>query len=114
MVDDEPVIRELVRTVLQRAGATVLTAIDGYDALRQFGLHAGEIRAVLLDLTMPGLDGAEVFQRIIAADPAVKVILCSGYDEQDVNSRSGPISPSAFLRKPFTISDLVRSFSAIG
>jgi two-component system cell cycle sensor histidine kinase/response regulator CckA len=113
VVDDEPNIRALVATMLQRVGATVLAAVDGYDALRQFADHAGEIRAVLLDLTMPGLDGGEVFQRITASDPGVKVILCSGYDEQDVSSRCGPVAPAAFLRKPFTVSDLVRSFRTV-
>jgi CheY-like chemotaxis protein len=112
-VDDEPAIRALVATTLQRAGATVLAAVDGYDALRQFADHAGEIRAVLLDLTMPGLDGGEVFQRMTASDPKIKVILCSGYDQQDVSSKCGPAAPAGFLRKPFTVSDLVRSFRSI-
>jgi CheY-like chemotaxis protein len=113
VVDDEPAIRALVATTLQRAGATVLAAVDGYDALRQFADHAGEIRAVLLDLTMPGLDGGEVFQRMTASDPKIKVILCSGYDQQDVSSKCGPAAPAGFLRKPFTVSDLVRSFRSI-
>jgi CheY-like chemotaxis protein len=113
VVDDEPVIRDLARTMLQDAGATVLTAVDGYDALRQFAHHSGEIGVVLLDLTMPGLDGGEVFQQIHTLDPKAKVILCSGYDEQDVNKRCGPKLPAAFLRKPFTVSDLVRSFRTV-
>jgi CheY-like chemotaxis protein len=113
VVDDEPAIRALVCQILQRAGATVLTAADGHDALRQFDAHSAEVRAVLLDLTMPGLDGGEVFQRLIQIDSAVKVILCSGYDEQDVNRKCGPILPAGFLRKPFTASELVRSFRSI-
>ena len=73
-----------------------------------------EIRIVLLDLTMPGLDGGEVFQRMIQLDPGVKVILCSGYDEQDVNSKCGPIPPAGFLRKPFTSMELIRTFRSVG
>ena len=113
VVDDEPAVRTLAGQVLERAGMTVWTAADGHDALRQFEAHSGEIGAVLLDLTMPGLDGGEVFQRLIAIDPGVKVILCSGYDEQDVNSKCGPIPPAGFLRKPFTSTELIRSFRAL-
>jgi CheY-like chemotaxis protein len=113
VVDDEPAIRALACKILRRAGATVLTAVDGHDALRQFDAHSAEIRAVLLDLTMPGLDGGEVFQRLIRVNSAVKVILCSGYEEQDVSRKFGPIFPAGFLRKPFTASELVRSFRSI-
>ncbi len=110
VVDDEPAVRALACQILQGAGVMVLSAVDGHDALRQFEAHSAEIRTVLLDLTMPGLDGGEVFQRLIQIDPGVKVILCSGYDEQDVSSKCGPILPAGFLRKPFTSSELIRSF----
>jgi CheY-like chemotaxis protein len=113
VVDDEPAVRALACQILQEAGVTVLSAVDGQDALRQFEAHSAEIRTVLLDLTMPGLDGGEVFQRLIQIDPGVKVILCSGYDEQDVSSKCGPILPAGFLRKPFTSSELIRSFRSI-
>jgi two-component system, cell cycle sensor histidine kinase and response regulator CckA len=113
VVDDEPAVRALACQILQEAGVTVLSTVDGHDALRQFEAHSAEIRTVLLDLTMPGLDGGEVFQRLIHTDPGVKVILCSGYDEQDVTSKCGPILPAGFLRKPFTSSELIRSFRSI-
>src|SRR5258708_9793085 len=113
VVDDEPAVRALACQILQGAGVMVLSAVDGHDALRQFEAHSAEIRTVLLDLTMPGLDGGEVFQRLIQIDPGVKVILCSGYDEQDVSSKCGPILPAGFLRKPFTSSELIRSFRSI-
>jgi CheY-like chemotaxis protein len=113
VVDDEPAVRALACQILQEAGVTVLSAVDGQDALRQFEAHSAEIRTVLLDLTMPGLDGGEVFQRLLQIDPGVKVILCSGYDEQDVSSKCGPILPAGFLRKPFTSSELIRSFRSI-
>ena len=110
VVDDEPAVRALACEILQGAGVRVLCAVDGLDALRQFKAHSAEISTVLLDLTMPGLDGGEVFQRLAQINSQVKVILCSGYDEQDVNSKCGPILPAGFLRKPFTSSELIRSF----
>ena len=100
-------------STLERSRVTVLTAVDGHDAVRQFEAHAEEIWAVLLDLTMPGLDGGEVFQRLIVAKPEVKIILCSGYDVHDVNSKLGAHKPAGFLRKPYSPAELIRSFRAI-
>jgi CheY-like chemotaxis protein len=113
IVDDEPAIRALACQILEGAGATVLCAADGHEALRVFEARSAEIRTILLDLTMPGLDGGEVFQRLIKIDPGVEVILCSGYDEQDVSSKCGPTLPAGFLRKPFTSSELLRLFRSI-
>jgi signal transduction histidine kinase/CheY-like chemotaxis protein len=113
VVDDEPAVRAVACQILEGAGITVLSAADGYAALRLFQARTTEIRTVLLDLTMPGMDGAEVFQRLIEIDPSVKVILCSGYDEQDVSGKFGPAFPAGFLRKPFTSSELARSFRSI-
>jgi CheY-like chemotaxis protein len=113
VVDDEPAVRSLAREILEDAGASVVSAENGYDALREFESRSSEFRAILLDLTMPGLDGAEVFQRLIQIDPFARVILCSGYDEQDVSQKCGPIPPAGFLRKPFTRSDLVTAFRSV-
>ena len=113
VVDDEPAVRALACEILQRAGLAVMTAVDGYDAVSMFEAHSGDIDAVLLDLTMPGLDGGEVFQRLVQTKPDVKVILCSGYDVQDVNSMLAPHSPAGFLRKPYGPAELLQSFRSI-
>jgi two-component system, cell cycle sensor histidine kinase and response regulator CckA len=113
VVDDESTVRALASKILANAGLTVMTAVDGCDAIRQFEAHAGEIRAVLLDLTMPGLDGGEVFQNMIRMDPTVKVILSSGYDVHDVAVNFGAHAPAAFLRKPYSPADLIRVFRSV-
>jgi two-component system cell cycle sensor histidine kinase/response regulator CckA len=113
VVDDEPAVRALACQILERAGLAVMTAVDGYDAVNTFEAHSGEIDAVLLDLTMPGLDGGEVFQRLVQTKPDIKVILCSGYDVQDVNSMLAPHSPAGFLRKPYGPAELLQSFRSI-
>ncbi len=113
VVDDEPAVRALACHILERSHLTALTAVDGYDAVRQFEAHAREIDAVLLDLMMPGLDGGEVFQRLIRIKPDVKVIVCSGYDVQDVSTKFGALSPSGFLRKPYSPADLIRSLRSV-
>jgi nitrogen-specific signal transduction histidine kinase len=113
VVDDEEPLRNLASTILQRAGLTVLTAVDGPDAVQVFRQHSAEIRAVLLDLTMPGMDGREVLQHITGLRPDIKVVLCSGYNEQDVASRMGGQSPAAFLRKPYYPAELIDRLRSI-
>jgi CheY-like chemotaxis protein len=113
VVDDQPSIRNLARMILERAGLTVLTADDGQDAVAVFSKHAPQIHAVLLDLNMPGMDGVEVFRYMKERVPGVRVVLCSGYNEQDVTKRLPGHKPAAFLRKPYHPSELVDRLRAI-
>jgi two-component system cell cycle sensor histidine kinase/response regulator CckA len=101
VVDDEQPILRLAKAVLESAGLHVLTAGDGNQAIQVFREHASEIHAVLLDLTMPGMDGVEVFHHIHAFQPEARVVLCSGYDEHEASDRMGEKRPAAFLRKPY-------------
>ncbi|MBV9742225.1 MAG: response regulator, partial [Acidobacteriia bacterium] len=113
VVEDQPAVRDLARTILQRAGVTVLTANDGKEAVAVFTRHAHEIHAILLDLNMPGMDGLEVLAQITSLLPEVRVVLSSGYNEQDVNSRFQGCKPAAFLRKPYHPWELIDRLSAI-
>ena len=109
VVDDEAAVRALACQILALSHIKTLTAVDGHDAVRQFDAHFDEIAAVLLDLTMPGLDGLEVFRRINEVKPDAKVILCSGYDGHDVKSILGAARPAGFLRKPYSPADLIHA-----
>jgi CheY-like chemotaxis protein len=113
VVDDEEPIRKLARTILERAGLTVLTAEDGNKGMALFREHADTIHAVLLDLTMPGMDGAEVLEYIQRVRPQVRVLLCSGYNEQDVVTRMHGYRPAGFLRKPYVVADLIGQLRAV-
>jgi two-component system, cell cycle sensor histidine kinase and response regulator CckA len=101
VVEDQPPIRDLARTILERAGLSVLTANDGPQAVSVFTANAHQIHAVLLDLNMPGMDGVEVLNRIHVMVPNVRVVLCSGYNEQEVTTRFEVHKPAGFLRKPY-------------
>jgi nitrogen-specific signal transduction histidine kinase/CheY-like chemotaxis protein len=109
VVDDEPAVRELACQILERSKIKVFAAFDGHDAVRQFEAHSHEIAIVLLDLTMPGLDGGEVFRRLHAERAGIKVILCSGYDEHDLVLKLGRAKPAGFLRKPYSPSELIQA-----
>ena len=112
VVDDEDAVRRLVETVLDHAGLTVLTAADGDEALQIFRAHP-QIHAVLLDLTMPGMDGAEVLKHILQLRPGVPVLLCSGYNELEVSGRLGEHRPAGFLRKPYHPDELLNLLSSV-
>ena len=106
LVDDEETVRVVSKQMLERMGFTVLTAPDGREALKVFREHAGEIVCVLLDLTMPHMDGDEAFREMRRLHPGVTVILCSGYNEQDATQRFPGKGLAGFIQKPYTLAAL--------
>jgi len=102
IVDDEETIREIASVILEDVGFSVLTAQDGEDGVAMFRQHQSEIRAVLLDMTMPRLNGAEAFREIRMIDPNVKVVLSSGYNEQDATNRFAGKGLAGFIQKPYS------------
>lgn len=107
VAEDEPVLRGLARTVLEDAGYTVLVAEHGGEALDLAARHRGNLRAVVLDLTMPVLSGAEAAERLAAEYPDLPVIITSGYGETEARGRFGELAPRRFLQKPYTPEALV-------
>ena len=101
IADDEQMVCAVGKEMLERMGFSVLTATDGREALKVFGEHAGEIVCVLLDLTMPHMDGEEAFREMRRLHPGVVVILCSGYNEQDATQRFAGKGLAGFIQKPY-------------
>ena len=81
-VDDEPALRDLAERALRLAGFRVFTAADGREALEVFRDRAADVRVVVLDLTMPHLNGEEVLRELRRLHPGVRVILSSGFSEK--------------------------------
>jgi len=106
LVEDEPAVRAMAHAMLERLGYQVIEAEDGEQALAVFSEHGPEIRCVLCDLTMPGMDGWETLTKIRESAPGVPVILTSGYDEAWVLKGTYSEKPQAFLAKPFGGRDL--------
>ena len=103
LVDDEEAIRTLGARMLKRLGFEFLLAADGRQALQIYSQHLGEISLVLLDLTMPHMDGEETFRELRLLDPQVQVVLSSGYTEQDITSRFAGQNLAGFVQKPYTL-----------
>jgi PAS domain S-box-containing protein len=106
VVDDEEMILRLSRQLVNRLGYDVLTAADGEEALRVFQHHGERIVCVLLDLTIPKLDGISTLAELRRLRPGIPVILCSGYSEQTAARRLSQAEPSGFIQKPYRLGDL--------
>ncbi len=102
MVDDDPRVRAATELLLRDLGFDVLAAASGLEALREFERHASEIRAVLLDVTMPDLSGDQVLEQLRQRRPDLKVLLCSGYAEEEMQQRFSSQDMGSFLQKPYT------------
>jgi len=107
VVDDEETVRNIAKSMLETFGLTVLTASDGRDAVNTFRERADEIDLVLLDLTMPQMDGEEAFRELRRIKDDVRVILSSGYNEQDVTNRFAGKGLSGFIQKPYQVATLL-------
>jgi PAS domain S-box-containing protein len=106
LVDDEQLIREVASAILRHLGLEVVTARDGAEALALFRRRAGRFDWVLLDLSMPHMDGLAAMAELLRIRPDVRIILSSGYDEQDALRRDRGLSPAAFVQKPYSIDRL--------
>jgi len=112
VVDDEKGVRSTLRMLLSSMGFEVLEAGDGREAIDVFKAHADRIALVVLDLTMPVLGGREVFEQLRLLRPGVRVILSSGYDEEETTRRFSGKGLAGFLQKPYTAADLAEKVSA--
>ena len=111
VVEDEDVVRGLVRTVLTGAGFEVLVARDGEEAFELAAKH--HVDVLLTDLMMPRHGGQEVAERLRATHPELKVVFMSGYAESGMLEDGHMPAGTAFLEKPFTFSALTESVEGL-
>lgn len=108
LVDDEEMVRELARTVLEGHGYAIIEACNGQEALDLYVDRHGEIGLVLLDLSMPQLAGDETLRTLRLFDPNVKVMLMSGYEGSARMDALRDLGPNATMAKPFQNARLAR------
>ncbi len=106
LVDDEKKVITVGQRMLNRMGFEAYTAENGREAVEIYEKYQDRIRCVILDLTMPHMNGEETFRALRAINPAVCVMLSSGYTEQDVTSRFAGKNLAGFIQKPYQFSDL--------
>jgi CheY-like chemotaxis protein len=112
LVDDEETVRGVGKEMLWELGFEVLTANDGREALDAIN-NDPTIDLVLLDLTMPHMDGEECFRRVRCLRPDLKIIISSGYSEQEVTHKFIDKGLAGFIQKPYKLSTLKDSIRKI-
>ncbi len=106
IAEDEPMVRLSTVEMMKNMGYQVLEAPDGVEAVEQFRLHGSEISAVILDLTMPRMDGREALREILKLQPSAKIIICSGFHEQEAMQGTEARTIAGFLPKPYRMKEL--------
>jgi two-component system, cell cycle sensor histidine kinase and response regulator CckA len=107
LIEDEAVVRDLVRQVLQAAGYAVFEAANSEQALQLCSAHRGPIHLLLSDVVLPGLSGPEVAEQLASTRPEMQVIYMSGYALDTIRHSGIPPQQRMFLQKPFTPSTLL-------
>jgi len=104
LIDDEEAVREVIQLILDQRGVRVLAADDGPAGIALFQVHATAIDAVLLDMTLPTMTGAEVSAALRAIRPDVRIIVATGHDPRDALAG---IPRAGFVAQPFSPAQLL-------
>ncbi len=108
VVEDNEMVRDLARRVLERQGYAVFAAAAGGEALQRLDAHQGPLHLLLTDVIMPDMDGMALSERVSKAHPEAKVLFMSGYTE-NVIAHHGVLKEGIhFIQKPFSVADLAR------
>ncbi|HXN47720.1 MAG TPA: chemotaxis protein CheB [Bryobacteraceae bacterium] len=107
VIDDESVVHEAARPMLEKSGFQVLVAESGQAAADLLQAEAGRVSLVILDLTMPGVSAEQAFDLLRGISPRVPILLASGYDEAEASARSGGRLFAGFIHKPFDLDRLL-------
>lgn len=106
LADDEETVRAVGKRMLEKLGCSVFIAADGREAIDIFQQHADQIDLVILDLTMPHIDGEEAYRQLRRIKPDIRAIVSSGYNEQEVAQRFIGKGLAGFIQKPYQLDTL--------
>ena len=106
LADDDPMVTAVGSAMLKRLGFEVLTAVDGQEAVDLYTAHRETVCLVILDISMPKKDGFAALRELKEINDEVKVILASGYGEDEVIKVNEKKQPNGFLHKPFKLREL--------
>jgi PAS domain S-box-containing protein len=112
LIDDEEMVRDLGARILRNAGYRVITASNGREALNVYREHAGDISLVVLDLIMPEMGGSQCLTELLSLNPALKVIVASGFSAGHTTSEALEAGAKGFINKPYNmrqVLEVVRS-----
>jgi DNA-binding NtrC family response regulator len=107
LVEDEDVLLELLRGMLEANGFKVLIAMDGVEAIRLYRERGKDIAVVLTDMGLPALGGWEVLEEILKIDPSAKVICASGFLDNSLRDEMIAAGAVEFIQKPYSYEGLI-------
>jgi DNA-binding NtrC family response regulator len=113
VIDDEEIVREAIEDILDSVGIKTLLAANGQQGIEVFKQHQERIQGILLDMKMPGLSGADTLKQLRTIDPAARVILSSGYSEEETRRSIIDESSVSFLPKPYNFDTLINKVREI-
>ena len=108
-IEDEEMLRDLVRTVVEAKGYTVLTASDGEEGIELFKKRRDDIGLVISDLGLPKISGDEVLKSIRSIAPAARLVVASGFIEDDTRSNLSELGVTHFIEKPYRPAEVLRT-----
>jgi two-component system, cell cycle sensor histidine kinase and response regulator CckA len=108
LVDDEDMIRDLCSRILTKSGYSVITARNGKEALELYIAQRDRISLVILDLIMPQMGGKQCLDDLLSIDPAVKVLIASGYSSNDATQEALASGAKGFVNKPYDMRQVLR------
>ena len=106
LVDDEDMVLDVGKPMLERLGYTVLTAGNGKEAIEQYEKNRDRIGVVILDMVMPVMGGGKTYDMLKEMDSHIKVLLSSGYSIEGEAREILARGCNGFIQKPFKIQDL--------
>ncbi|HIJ95751.1 MAG TPA: response regulator [Desulfuromonadales bacterium] len=106
VVDDEKSVLKVCTKMVSLCGYTVISACDGLDAVIKFREYEGKIDVVLMDLTMPNMDGITAMEKMYELRPEARIIIASGFNEDELSERITSQPPAGFVRKPYSMQAL--------
>ena len=107
LVDDDAAVRQMSKTTLETYGYRVLLANDGAEALALFTQRSKQIDLVMTDMAMPYIDGPTTIRALKRMDSTIKIVAASGLDSDQNDNHNGSAQPDAFVRKPYSVEDLL-------
>jgi two-component system, cell cycle sensor histidine kinase and response regulator CckA len=106
IIEDEDALRSATAKILRKAGFSIIEAGEGAAALNLFRANEPEIDVVLLDMTLPGMSGSELLEKMREIRPDIKVVLTSAYNQDRAEATVGRIHPWKYIQKPYQLREL--------
>jgi polar amino acid transport system substrate-binding protein len=113
LAEDDKTVREMTLLMLEDFGYAVVTAVDGEDAVKQFGENKDRVELLLFDLIMPGKSGKDAYDEIRLIRPDIKVIFASGYDPDMVRQKALLEQHVPVVYKPVPMATLLKTIRAV-